>query len=149
MVNCHLHFDHCGNNPQLAGRPIFVQTVELRTAQTTSNYTLPWVVDFPGANYREVDGEAEILTGIHLIPTSGHTDGHQSVAVRTDDGTVVLAGQATDTAFDYASNQLAWRAQSERRISDLEVTYSPWIERLQQFDPKRVVFAHDRTVWEP
>lgn len=24
-----------------------------------------------------------------------------------------------------------------------------WIDRLQQFDPKRVVFAHDNAVWEP
>jgi N-acyl homoserine lactone hydrolase len=22
VVNCHLHFEHCGGNPQLAGRPI-------------------------------------------------------------------------------------------------------------------------------
>ncbi len=22
VVNCHLHFDHCGGNPQLPGRPI-------------------------------------------------------------------------------------------------------------------------------
>jgi hypothetical protein len=24
-----------------------------------------------------------------------------------------------------------------------------WIERLQAFDPRRVVFAHDGAVWEP
>src|SRR6266498_3816719 len=26
VTNCHLHFDHCGGNPSLADRPIFVQT---------------------------------------------------------------------------------------------------------------------------
>src|SRR2546430_947840 len=25
LVNCHLHFDHCGGNPALPGRPIFTQ----------------------------------------------------------------------------------------------------------------------------
>src|SRR3954452_13213155 len=23
VANCHLHFDHCGGNPELAGRPVF------------------------------------------------------------------------------------------------------------------------------
>jgi N-acyl homoserine lactone hydrolase len=32
VVNCHLHFDHCGGNPQLAGRVVVVQRVELETA---------------------------------------------------------------------------------------------------------------------
>ena len=64
-------------------------------------------------------------------------------------GTVVLAGQAWDTAFEYGSDQLAWRARREGRVNDDAVVYLPWIERLQKFDPKRVVFAHDRAVWEP
>ncbi|QLH19597.1 MBL fold metallo-hydrolase [Streptomyces sp. Rer75] len=33
VVNCHLHFDHCGGNPLLAGTPILVQTTELATAR--------------------------------------------------------------------------------------------------------------------
>src|SRR5437868_11618756 len=33
VVNCHLHFDHCGGNPDMTGRPIFTQRVELETAR--------------------------------------------------------------------------------------------------------------------
>jgi len=143
VANCHLHFDHCGGNPALAGRPIFVQPIELRTARTTKDYTLPHLIDFAGADYREIDGETEILPDVLLIPTPGHTAGHQAIAVRSKDGTVVLAGQARDTAFEYGSDQLAWRARRDA------VNYLPWIERLQKLDPKRVVFAHDRAVWEP
>jgi N-acyl homoserine lactone hydrolase len=40
VVNCHLHFDHCGGNPQLGGRPIFTQRVELEAARGP-DYTLP------------------------------------------------------------------------------------------------------------
>jgi N-acyl homoserine lactone hydrolase len=149
LANCHLHFDHCGGNPALAGRPIFVQAIELRTARTTTDYTLPQLIDFTGAVYREIDGEVEILPGVRLIPTPGHTAGHQAIAVRSSDGTVVLAGQARDTAFQYSSDQMGWRARHERRIDDSNLSYLPWIERLQQLDPKRVVFAHDRAVWEP
>ena len=32
VVNCHLHRDHCGGNPELPGRPLFVQRAELEAA---------------------------------------------------------------------------------------------------------------------
>jgi glyoxylase-like metal-dependent hydrolase (beta-lactamase superfamily II) len=32
VVNCHLHFDHCGGNPALSGLPILVQTAERANA---------------------------------------------------------------------------------------------------------------------
>lgn len=35
VVNCHLHFDHCGGNPALPGRPVFVQRAELAAARDT------------------------------------------------------------------------------------------------------------------
>src|SRR5215831_18107773 len=56
LVNCHLHFDHCGGNPLFADVPILVQSTELVLARGTE-YTLPWLVDFPGATYRELGGE--------------------------------------------------------------------------------------------
>src|SRR3954471_15355899 len=33
VVNCHLHFDHCGGNPEFAGRPVFAQREELALAR--------------------------------------------------------------------------------------------------------------------
>jgi glyoxylase-like metal-dependent hydrolase (beta-lactamase superfamily II) len=149
IANCHLHLDHCGGNPAFGGRPIFVQAPELRAARTISEYTLPHLIDFEGARYEELDGEAEILPGVIVIPTPGHTDGHQAIAILASDGMVVLAGQATNTAFDYTSEQLAWRGRREGRVNDESITYQRWIERLQQLDPKRILFAHDYAVWEP
>ena len=149
IANCHLHFDHCGGNPALGGRPIFVQSRELQRARTAADYTLPQLIDFAGSDYRELDGEMEILPGVLVIPTPGHTDGHQAIAVRSSDGTVILAGQAHDTAFGYTTDQLAWRARQEGRVDDPALSYRPWIERLQRLDPSRIVFAHDYAVWEP
>ena len=148
VVNCHLHFDHCGGNPELPGRPIFTQRLELAAART-AGYTLPELIDGPGLRYEELDGEAEVLTGVLVVPTPGHTPGHQSLVVRRDDGTViVMAGQSHDAATDYGADALAWRAAHERHPPPLPVTPA-WIERLQQLDPARVVFAHDNAVWEP
>ncbi len=147
VVNCHLHFDHCGGNPELPGRAIFTQRVELESARSTADYTLPELVDAPGLRYEELDGEAEVLPGVLVVPTPGHTAGHQSLVVRRGDGTVVVAGQSHDTATAYSVDALAWRA---RREGHAPPPLPPaWINRLQQLDPARVVFAHDHAVWEP
>jgi hypothetical protein len=70
-------------------------------------------VDAPGARYAELDGEAELLPGVFLLPTPGHTEGHQSLVVRRGDGTVVVAGQSHDTATAYSADVLAWRAHRD------------------------------------
>ena len=91
VVNTHLHFDHCGGNRLFAGTPIHVQRAE-REAAREPDYTIPEWVEFDGATYVEHDGEAEVAPGVRVLPTPGHTAGHQSVLVETDDGLVVLAG---------------------------------------------------------
>lgn len=147
VVNCHLHFDHCGGNPLLPGTPILVQTVELAAARR-GGHTIDALVDFPGATYEEVDGEAEVWPGVRIIPTPGHTEGHQSLAVRHGDGTVLLAGQAHDFASHFASDHLA-RHAVRRGLEPPLPTHRPWLERLADLDPRRVLFAHDCSVWEP
>jgi N-acyl homoserine lactone hydrolase len=147
VVNCHLHFDHIGGNPGFAGRAIHCQRRELEAAQR-GDYTVPELVDFAGARYELLDGEAEIVAGVHVIPTPGHVDGHQSVVVECDDGSLVLAGQAHDTASQWSADVLAARAPAQGHADPLPVP-SAWMSRILAFDPRRVVFAHDSAVWVP
>ncbi|WP_430791967.1 MBL fold metallo-hydrolase, partial [Actinoplanes sp. G11-F43] len=110
VVNCHLHFDHCGGNPELPGVPVFTQRAELAAARSVEHYTLPELIDHRGARYEELDGAAEILPGVRIMPTPGHTAGHQSVVVRTSDGTVIVAGQSHDHASAFTYDALAHKA---------------------------------------
>lgn len=148
VVNCHLHFDHCGGNPLLPGRPVIVQAVELELAHGI-DYTLPELVDAPGLRYTVVEGDAEVFPGVSVMPTPGHTAGHQSVVIRCADSmVVVLAGQSHDTSNAFSADALALRAM--RDDHDAAVPVPPaWMDRLQQLDPRRVYFAHDHAVWEP
>jgi N-acyl homoserine lactone hydrolase len=141
VVNCHLHFDHCGGNPRLAGVPVFTQRSELAAARTVAHHTLPELIDHAGARYEELDGTAEILPGVRILPTPGHTAGHQSVVVTTVDGTVIVAGQSHDHATAFTGDVLGHRTGVG--------TPPPWVETLLAFDPRRVVFAHDNAVWMP
>ena len=132
VANCHLHFDHVGANPVFAGRPILAQRTALETPRSAAAYTVPALVDFAGATYELLDGEHELAAGVTILPTPGHVDGHQSVVLRCDDGTVILAGQTHETAAQWAADRT-----------------SPWMARLLALDPRQVLFAHDATVWRP
>jgi N-acyl homoserine lactone hydrolase len=147
VVNCHLHLDHIGGNPMFGDVPIYCQRQELETARTTE-YTVPELVDFPGARYELLDGESEIAAGVHVIPTPGHVDGHQSLVIECDDGSIVLAGQAHDTASQWSADALAAQAPGLGHAPPLPPS-SSWMSRILDFDPKRVIFAHDSAVWMP
>ena len=147
VVNCHLHYDHSGWNKLFPGVPIFVQRREYEEARTV-DYTIPDVYEFPGARFELLDGEAEPLRGIVIVPTPGHTAGHQSLVVETERGRVILAGQAYNEASEFS---LA-RFQRRLRLSgqDPEAEAGPdWLDRVEEAEPVRVVFAHDEAVWEP
>lgn len=145
-ANCHLHFDHCGGNPALGQIPVFTQAAELDAARQTPDYTLPELIE--GSRFEPVTGQAEVLPGVFVMPTPGHTAGHQSLIVRRQDGTVIVAGQSHDSASQYAADQLAWRAHRDAHGQPLP-TIPDWIDILQKLDPRMVYFAHDRCVWTP
>ena len=105
-------------------------------------------MDPPGVRYEELAGETEVLPGVVLLPTPGHTDGHQALVVRGEDGVVVVAGQAHDSASDYARDVLAHRARGDGPDTSLPPP-PQWVDRLCALDPSRVVFAHDHAVWVP
>jgi N-acyl homoserine lactone hydrolase len=117
VINTHLHFDHCGGNRLFAGVPIHVQRAE-REAAREPGYAIPEWAEFEGATYVEHDGEAEVAAGVRVVPTPGHTPGHQSVLVDTDEGLVVVAGDVGYTwkQFDESPSGQALLALGPRRI---------------------------------
>ena len=115
VVNTHLHFDHCGGNRLFPGLPIYVQRLE-REAARVPGYTIPEWVEFEGADYVELDGAAEIVPGVRVVRTPGHTPGHQSVLVETEDGLVVVAGDVAYRWEDFDAAAGAILALEPRRI---------------------------------
>jgi glyoxylase-like metal-dependent hydrolase (beta-lactamase superfamily II) len=150
--NCHLHFDHAGGNARFPDIPILAQRIEHAAASSVEDYTLPGIAEFPGARYELLDGDAAVWDGVRIVPTPGHTDGHQSLLVETRQGRVVLAGQAVNTASDYARARLAQDLQQAGRQAgheaDAAADYPPWMDVVEAFDPWRVLFAHDLATWE-
>jgi glyoxylase-like metal-dependent hydrolase (beta-lactamase superfamily II) len=126
VVNTHLHFDHCGQNAVFKHAAFYVQRAELERARRESPQLASWF-DFMDARFELLDGDTEILPGLSVITTPGHTVGHQSVVVRSADGAAdVLVGDATYTPRQYrepdredlpdgqASDVTAWRDSVHR-----------------------------------
>ncbi len=131
VVNTHLHFDHCGNNHLFAGTPIHVQRREVDDALTLDDYTIRDWVEASGVQYVPVDGEFELLPGVRLVPTPGHTRGSQVVVVNTGDRPTVLAG---DTAVWFGELD-APRTEGQRLVLAME--------------PALVWLAHTHDPWRP
>ncbi len=143
VLNCHLHIDHAGQNSAFPGVPIHVQAAEWHEAHTTEHTVLEWI-DFDGADYRHHDGDYEVLPGITALATPGHTPGHQSLAIETSDGLILLAGQAVYSAGEWAGAPGA--REGYTRAADRSA-YADSVARLRALRPERVLFAHDRAAW--
>jgi glyoxylase-like metal-dependent hydrolase (beta-lactamase superfamily II) len=142
VANCHLHADHAGQNSTLPGVPILVQSAELEVARA-GNYTILEWIDGPGIRYEEIDGDREVVPGIRLLATPGHSPGHQSLVVDQTAGSVVLSGQAVYGLDEWRSTP----GREGRSTAGDQLAYDASLAHLHALDPARVLFAHDRRPW--
>jgi N-acyl homoserine lactone hydrolase len=66
-----------------------------------------------------------VLPGVRLLPTPGHTAGHQAVLVDTDDGLVVIAGDVAYTFRELGTGA----TEGQRRV--LALGAPTWLAHMQ------------------
>jgi len=152
VVNSHLHFDHCGGNEFFPRSTFLVQRPEMEAARAamagaTGRYS-PSPIDFDHPlDYQMVDGEHDIFGDgqLVLVPTYGHTPGHQSLAVRRGGGAeLVLTADACYTRENMDRGVLpgvVWDAG--------EMAHS--LARLRAMRDRggaTVIYGHDTAQWE-
>lgn len=113
VINTHLHFDHAGGNswraptgevlPTFPNARYVVQAGERAYAEqpnerTTASYFPPnWAPIAAADRLDVVSGAREIVPGISVRPTPGHTPHHQSVLVRSAGETLCFLGDVVPT----------------------------------------------------
>lgn len=101
VVNSHLHFDHVGRNSVFPVATQYVRSRELvwaREQSTKPSGVLAGDLAELKADPWDYDDEFEILDGLRLVSTPGHTPGHQALVVSFADGRrFVCAGDAAYT----------------------------------------------------
>lgn len=147
VINSHLHFDHCGQNAVFKHAPFYVQRSELARARREKSAVAEWF-DFAGARFELVDGDAQVAEGVRLVPTPGHTVGHQSVMVDAPDGGAMLIGDAAFTADIYREADDADLSIWDGQYTDRKA-WSDSLRRLHSMRPHAVHFCHDTRVVSP
>ncbi|MGH7323110.1 MAG: N-acyl homoserine lactonase family protein [Candidatus Rokuibacteriota bacterium] len=99
VVLSHLHYDHAGGAELLARAELIVQKDEYAYAHYPAPFFAPFYYrknfDLPDRRWRLVEGDAELVPGVTVLRTDGHTPGHQSLLVELPDtGPVILTGDA-------------------------------------------------------
>jgi len=140
IVNTHLHFDHCGQNSAFPTVPVWVQAAD-HALVDQPGFTVPDWAHVPEPRLRLIDGDADLVVGVRIIATPGHTPGHQSVVVDAGGSTTVVAGQCCYTCAEFESGVLAAAdMHAEHWIDRGRVS----LDRLRALSPDVVHFSHDR-----
>ncbi|MEA4857150.1 N-acyl homoserine lactonase family protein [Solidesulfovibrio sp.] len=97
VVNTHLHDDHCGNNQLFPQAKFYVQRAEIEACRHP--HPLDYRYDeasIEGLDLVALDGDAEVLPGLSVLFTPGHTPGAQTVLVDTPGGRAVITGMCSN-----------------------------------------------------
>ncbi len=97
VINTHLHFDHCGNNNIFQNAKFIVQADELKYAHAPDRFQqtayIRELFDVE-VDYEPVHGRHQVADEVSVVPTPGHSIGHQSVVVKTSNRNYVYCGDA-------------------------------------------------------
>lgn len=95
VVITHLHGDHAGGLCSFAHAPVYIQRAEYLARK--GDPRTPAQPCFSRINWQLLDGDADLLPGLRLLATPGHTPGHMSVLVDLPlSGPIVLGIDAGD-----------------------------------------------------
>jgi N-acyl homoserine lactone hydrolase len=147
LITSHLHFDHVGGNASIPNARLVVQRREWAAGASLEgrekNHFDQKLYDL-GHDRLEVDGEHDLFDDgtVVCVPTYGHTPGHQSLKIRTDDGEVLLTADACYMR----------RALDELRLPTYVDDRALMLRVFEQFraleaSGVRLIFGHDPILW--
>jgi glyoxylase-like metal-dependent hydrolase (beta-lactamase superfamily II) len=158
VIDTHLHFDHAGGNTFVdtdgavkltfpnaryivqRGEWVYATHTNERTA---GSYFAPNFAPVLAADaFDFVDGEREIVRGIRVVPTPGHTPFHQSVLIESDGETAFYPADLVPTSSHLP---LAWiMGYDVEPLVTLETKRAMLTKAAR--DGWLVIFEHDATV---
>lgn len=94
IIHTHLHNDHCENDALCTRAKVYVQADELAFCRSPHPLDHRYDPDYlEGCDLVPISGPRQIVPGVEVLPTPGHTPGGQSVLVDTPGaGRVLLTG---------------------------------------------------------
>ena len=156
VILSHLHLDHAGGvlardvddrfTPAFPNAPLWVQSLEAREARDASNRAHGM---YTGDSFerleqlglvREVEGEADVVSGVHVSLSGGHSRGHQVTFVEGASGAALL--HLGDLLVTQAHLAPAWVSALDDFPLDTIRAKREWLARASE-QGWWVAFSHD------
>lgn len=148
LVCTHFDVDHAGFHDAFTQAELIVQREHYELARSGhprfAGARPHW--DHPALHYRQIAGDIELLPGLTLLETSGHTPGHQSVLVHLPHtGPVLLAIDAVSMQRAFIPDRRATPIDDNEE--QLRASTRKLLDVVEREHVALVVFHHDGAQW--
>ena len=158
VVFTHLHWDHCFYMSEFTKAEFYVHEKEYEFAMNPiplyyKSYEAPQLGirrPFEGIRFNLVSGETEIMPGVRVFETPGHSVGHQAVEVDTAAGKYICCGDAVFIMDNIKPiEQIHYNITPPNRFSDIVATWKS-IEKIKDRAEcaDKILTCHDREMLE-
>lgn len=154
VVFTHLHWDHCFYMDKFTNAKFYVNQKEYEFAMNPiplyfKSYEAPQMGitrPFEGIEMNLVNGETEIMPGVRVFETPGHSAGHQSVEIDTASGRYICCGDAIFIMDNIKPIEpLHYDITPPNRFSDIVSTWkSIALIKNRAEGSDRILTCHDR-----
>jgi len=150
IIQTHLHFDHAANTKLFPNAKVIVQLEELKAAYFYDpNFEHGYVdedIKNPSTQWEPIIGMKSLFDNrILILPTPGHTSGHQSVVVKLENyGPVIIAGDVAPLRENIDNNTAPGVAYSPK-----DAYYSILsLKEFANFLNAKIWYGHDPKFFE-
>lgn len=146
VVFTHLHWDHAGMAQVFSNADFYCHELEWnRAVSHPEEYPAEWM-EYLRQNKNKVriypeKSEKEIMPGISVRYTGGHTYGSQMVLVQTKKGRCLITGDVVMTNRNYDENIPVGLCVDERECDAA-------LELVRQYKPIKVYPSHDFSIFK-
>ncbi|GHO85760.1 N-acyl homoserine lactonase family protein [Dictyobacter formicarum] len=149
LICTHFDVDHAGYHDAFTQAELVVQRSHYELARgghpRFAAARSHW--DHPNLRYQMVDGDTELMPGLTLLETSGHTTGHQSVLLRLPQtGPVLLTIDAVLMQFAFTPDRPAW--PMDENEEQVRASTRKLLTLTEQEHVSLVIFGHDGGQWK-
>lgn len=149
LICTHFDIDHAGYHDAFTKAELVVQREHYELAKSGhprfAAARAHW--DHPALHYRLIDGDTELLPGLTLLKTSGHTPGHQSVLLYLPQtGPVLLAIDAVMMQAAFTPERRAWPMDDNEE--QLRASTQKLLDLVEREHVALIVFGHDGQQWQ-
>jgi N-acyl homoserine lactone hydrolase len=141
VINTHLHNAHCGGNNLFRNAQFYVAKTEFdfidKVVDDDPNQTAYIMENFDKVkSVNEIKGEYQLTEDVRLIPTPGHTTGHQSVVVSLAGGRkLVYSGDVAPLKENLVKRVAMTSYDREMNVGSMN--------KLLKIKDAKWVFSHD------